>query len=68
MMGGVHPSAGCGEGQRWRGWRRFPVRKAATGWGTTDTWAGWASREAEAQWGGANVRMGRLVAGPVGQN
>jgi hypothetical protein len=54
------------------------VRKATTGWGTTDTHAGWAGREAEAQWGagqegkkkwavaGLKVRMGRLAAGPVG--
>jgi hypothetical protein len=68
MTGGADPSAGCGEGQRRRGWRRFLVRKAATGWGATDAQAGWAGREAEAQWGrktaGWEGNMKWTVAGP----
>jgi hypothetical protein len=63
------------------GWRYFPVKKAATGWGATDAQAGWAGRVAGAQWGGKaagregkkkwavaglKVWMGRLAAGPVG--
>jgi hypothetical protein len=57
------------------------VRKAAIGWGATNAQADWAGREADAQWegkaacqegkkkwavAGPKVRMGRLVAGPVG--
>jgi hypothetical protein len=38
MTGGAHLSAGRGEGQRRRGWRRLPVREAASGQGATDAW------------------------------
>jgi hypothetical protein len=38
MTGGAHLSAGHGEWQRWCGWRRLPVREAASGQGTTSAW------------------------------
>jgi hypothetical protein len=65
MTGGAHSSVGCREGRRRRGWRRFPVWKAATGWGATDAQDG---REGKMKWAmvGPKVQMGRLAAGPVG--
>jgi hypothetical protein len=38
MTLGAHLSAGRGEGQRRRGWRRLPVREAASGQGATNAW------------------------------
>jgi hypothetical protein len=50
------------------------VRKAATGEGATDAWAGWAGREVEAQWGEGEQPvkitsgpwLGWLATGPIG--
>jgi hypothetical protein len=38
MTGGAHLSAKHGEGQRWLGWRRLPVREEACGQGATSAW------------------------------
>jgi hypothetical protein len=71
MTGGAQLSAKRGDGQRRRGWRRLPVREAASGQGATGAWPtgptgrpsgrGPAGKEKMAGWGknGGGPRLGQ---------
>jgi hypothetical protein len=60
MIGGAHLSARHGEGQRRRGWRRLPVREAASGHGATSAWpTGPTGRPRPSREGGGSGRLGK---------
>jgi hypothetical protein len=70
MTGGAHLSAERGEGQRRRGWRRLPVREAASGQGATSTWPTgstkkWPVGERKWRWAAAGAKT---EAGPNTSN
>jgi hypothetical protein len=63
---------GTKRGRRRRGWRRLPVGEVAIRQGATGARAGWADREAEAQWGEGERPVGKkkkewVTTGPKGR-